>query len=389
MKSSASRLGNFALTQTKFLDKRSALVYVLNQQAPLSWEERLDISVIIPTRNRNHTLGRCLASLKKSTHPPCEVIVVDDCSKENCSSIVESFGFRTIRLDEPHEAESARNRGAQLAKGDILVFTDSDMVLQPDVLKRIHDHLSTNRYAAVSGVCTPETDDKKLAARYKNLWLYYSYVNSPRNFDWFVTSIGAVRKKVFFELKGFRTTYPTISGGGDLEFGRRLKEAGKKIRLDTAIQGKHLKRYTIWSLLRNDYVRGKGWFEFAAGKRVLWHVLKRFRIGNIYPAFIASVLISLSLLVSLVLALLDGIFLYLAMFFALVHLLMNYSLFRFFRREAGAGFLLKAIPMSFLDHLVAGFGVISGCASWLGSFLTRRILRPKSKGRFAQDIPGS
>jgi glycosyltransferase involved in cell wall biosynthesis len=315
------------------------------------------------------------------------VIVVDDCSKENCSSIVESFGFRTIRLDEPHEAEYARNRGAQLAKGDILVFTDSDMVLQPDVLRRIHDHLSTNRYAAVSGVCTPETDDKKLAARYKNLWLYYSYVNSPRDFDWFVTSIGAVRKEVFFELKGFRTIYPTISGGGDLEFGTRLIEAGEKVLLDTGIQGKHLKPYTLGSLLRNDFVRGKGWLKFAAGRGTLWDVIKKLRIGNIYPAFIASVLISYVCLFSLFLAPFYSIFLYLAILSGLVHLLVNYPLFRFFRHEAGVGFLLKAIPLSFVDHLVAGFGVICGCASWLTSFLTRRAFRTESKRRAAAKTP--
>ncbi|UCB53317.1 MAG: glycosyltransferase [Candidatus Zixiibacteriota bacterium] len=349
----------------------------------------MDISVIIPTRDGNATLGRCLASLKRSTHPPHEVIVVDDCSKEDVSSIVESFGFRTIRLDEPREAEYARNKGAELATGDILVFTDSDMLLQPDVLKRINDHLSKNRYAAVSGVCTPETDDKKLAARYKNLWLYYSYVNSPHDFDWFILSIGAVRKEVFSELKGFKTDYLTVSGGGDLEFGRRLKEAGKKIRLDTAIQGRHLKRYTIRSLLRNDYVRGKGWFEFAAGKKVLWHVIRRFRIGNIYPAFIVSVLISFSLLFLLLLAPFHSILVYLAILSALAHLLINYPLFRFFKREAGVGFLLKAIPLTFIDHLAAGFGVISGCISWVSSLLTRRILRPKSKGRFAQEMTGS
>ena len=193
---------------------------------------------------------------------------------------------------------------------------------------------------------------------------------------------------MFFELNGFRTDYLTISGGGDLEFGRRLKEAGKKIRLDTDIQGKHLKRYTMRSLLRNDYVRGKGRFEFAAGRRVLWDVLKRFRIGNIYPAFIASVLISLSLVVSLLLALFDGIFLYLSLLLALAHLLMNYSLFRFFRREAGTGFLLKAVPMSFLDHLVAGFGVISGCVGCLTSLVAKRISGYKSKRRFAEEVPG-
>jgi glycosyltransferase involved in cell wall biosynthesis len=337
----------------------------------LSSEERLDISVVIPIRDGNDTLGRCLASLKRSSFRDFEVIVVDDCSKEGCSEIVRSFGFKSIRLNQPREAEYARNRGAKLARGDILVFTDCDMLLQPDALQKIHDRFSENHYAAVSGVCTPQTDDKNLAARYKNLWLYYSYTNSPEDFDWFILSIGAIKRDVFFGLKGFQTTYSTLAGGGDLEFGRRLKETGHRILLDTTIQGKHLKRYTLWSLLRNDYVRGRGWFQFAVGRKVLWYVISKVRIANIYPCFIISVLVSLLFLLSLVLSPFFRISLLLAAFFALVYFIVNYRLFRFLRRQAGLGFLLKAIPLSFVDHLVAGFGVVRGCLGCLG-WLTRR-----------------
>jgi hypothetical protein len=260
------------------------------------------------------------------------------------------------------------------------------MLLQPDALQRIHDHFSENHYAAVSGICTPESDDKRLPARYKNLWLYYSYVNSPEDFDWFISSIGAVRREIFFELKGLKTTYRTSSGGGDLEFGRRLKQAGEKILLDTEIQGKHLKRYTLWSLLRNDYVRGKGWFEFAVTKKTLWYVIRKLRIANIYPAFVVSVVLSLLCLVSLLLSPFSRTFLILAILCLLAYTTVNYPLFRFFRREAGLGFLLKAIPLSFVDHLVAGLGVISGCFGWLSSFLTRRISKSKSQGRVAEEV---
>jgi len=344
-------------------------------------EERLDISVIIPIRDGSDTLGRCLASLKRSTFLPSEIIVVDDCSKEDCSEIVRSFGFKSIRLNEPHEAEYARNKGAELATGDILVFTDCDMLLQPDVLQRIHHHFSENHYTAISGVCTPETDDKKLAARYKNLWLYYSYTNSPKDFDWFILSIGAVKRDAFFELKGFRTNFPTVSGGGDLEFGRRLKQAGKKILLDTTIQGKHLKQYTLGSLLRNDYIRGLGWFQFAVEKKILPYVIKKMRIANIYPGFIISVIVSLLLFASLLLLPFFKISLVLAGLFTLAYLIINYRLFRFFYQKTGTVFLLKAMPLSLVDHLVAGFGVLSGCITYLGSVVTKRFREIRSQAK--------
>lgn len=327
----------------------------------------MDISVIIPIRDGSRTLRHCLDSLERSSLRPAEVIVVDDCSKEDCSAVVRSYGFRFLRVDEPREAEYARNRGAELAKGDILVFTDCDMVVKPDALERIHKHFSGNHYAAVSGVCTPENDYRNLAARYKNLWLFYSYAASPRDFDFWISSIGAVRKDAFLSVNGFRTNFHTKYGGGDLEFGRRLRGAGWKIRLDTKIQGKHLKSYTLWGLLKNDYHRGKGWFRFAFREQILPYVVRKLRIANIYPRFILSVIISLAFLLSLLFVPFYRFFAFFTAFLGLAYLLVNYPLLRFFRRRAGTGFLLRAIPLSFVDHLVAGLGVLRGGISCLGS----------------------
>jgi glycosyltransferase involved in cell wall biosynthesis len=355
--------------------------------SPLGGRKKLHISVIVPIRDGTDSLRQCLTSLKRSDFPRFEVIVVDDCSKEDCSELVRSYGFKAVRLNKPRGAWYARNKGAQMATGEILAFVDGDMVVQPNALQRIHDRLSRSQCAAVSGVCGFETNSKKLVTWYKNLWMYYSYTNSPEDFDWFISGIGAVKREVFFGLKGFDATFQVKTGGGDLEFGRRLREKGQRIILDTRIRGKHLKQYTVLSLLRNDYNRGKGWFQLAVEKKILPYVAKKLRIANVYPAFIISVSVSLLCLFWLLLSSLSKIFLLLALLFALVYVMMNYRLFRFFRREAGFGFLLKAIPLSFVDHLVAGFGVISGCMGWLSSFVTRSIFRPKSKGRFAQEVP--
>jgi glycosyltransferase involved in cell wall biosynthesis len=323
--------------------------------------------VIIPIRDGNETLARCLSSLKASSLPPAEVIVVDDYSKEDCSEIVKSFGFKWMRMNQPREAENARNKGAESSSGDILVFTDCDMVIHPDALEKIHQHFCKDHYAAISGVCSPEPQDRSFASRYKHLWMYYSYAKSPRDFDFWISSIGAVKRDVFFDLKGFGTTFRTKYGGGDLEFGRRLKLAGHKICLDTKIQGTHLKRFTLRSLMRNDYSRGKGWFRFAVRSKLLPYVIKKLRIANIYPAFIISVILSLISLFSLLLLPFWHNAFYLTGSSVVAYSVMNYPLFRFFYKRGGTRFLLKAIPLSFVDHLVAGFGVIRGALSCLVS----------------------
>ena len=344
----------------------------------------MDISVIIPVRDGKETLGQCLRSLQQSSFPASEVIVVDDCSKEDCSEVTRSYGFKTLRLNKPRDAEYARNKGAELATSDILVFADCDMVIQPDALQRIHDHFSKNHYAAVSGVCSPEPNDRKLATRYKHLWMYYSYVNSPEDFDFWISGIGAVKRDVFFELKGFDITFQTKYGGGDLEFGKRLKQAGQKILLDTEIQGTHLKRYTLLSLLQNDYNRGKGWFRFVVGHKLFPYVIKKLRIANIYPAFIISIFISFLFVFSLLFSPFFKISLFLAIFSALAYLIINYPLFRFFRKRGGTSFLLKAIPLSLVDHLVAGLGVIRGCIGCLGSLVAKPSHQVKFQTKVAK-----
>ncbi|UCB53316.1 MAG: glycosyltransferase family 2 protein, partial [Candidatus Zixiibacteriota bacterium] len=123
----------------------------------------MDISVIIPIRNGLDTLGQCLASLKRMNFPDFEVIVVDDGSEKDCSEVVNSYGFKSIRLKKPSGVECARNKGAELATGEILVFIDCDMIVPPDALQRIHHRFSGNHYAAISGICGFRSPTTRLA----------------------------------------------------------------------------------------------------------------------------------------------------------------------------------------------------------------------------------
>ncbi len=333
----------------------------------------MEISLIIPTKDRQSTLKNCLDSLQVSQLPRFEVIVVDDCSQQNVSDLVKAYGHKIVRLDKPSGAWHARNRGAQEATGDILVFIDSDMIIPPDGLPKIHRFFSQNNYAALSGINSCPQDSENFATRYKSLWMHYSYLCSPQNFDWFVSGIGAVKKDVFFRLKGFDTSFITQIGGGDLEFGRRLKDAGLNVFLDKELQGNHLKQFTVLSLIKNDFNRSKGWFQLILKKKMVPDVLKKLRIANVYPQFIVSVWAVFLFFLCILLLFFSERFLFMTAASLAIYMVVNFGLFRFFYRKGGLEFLLKAIPFSSLDHLISGLGVIAG--GW--DFWRFRVSKPK------------
>ena len=87
------------------------------------------VSVVVPTKNAERTLARCLASLQRQTAPPLEVIVVDNFSTDATVAIAERCGTRVYRHGS--ERSEQRNCGTRLARGDCVLFVDADMYLQP------------------------------------------------------------------------------------------------------------------------------------------------------------------------------------------------------------------------------------------------------------------
>lgn len=115
-------------------------------------QNRLDLSVIIPTYNRRDSLLRTLESLSRQTYPAdrFEVIVVDDGGNDGTAEVADRrhpFPFRYIRQENQGDA-AARNRGAQEARGDVLQFLDDDIVLEPGFISAI-----ALKHAQSSGIC--------------------------------------------------------------------------------------------------------------------------------------------------------------------------------------------------------------------------------------------
>jgi len=97
------------------------------------------VSVIIPTYNRAHLLGRSIHSVLGQTYKDFELIVVDDGSTDNTEEVMSNFSddrIRYIRRMKNEGASVARNTGIEIARGEYIAFQDSDDEWLPEKLEK-------------------------------------------------------------------------------------------------------------------------------------------------------------------------------------------------------------------------------------------------------------
>lgn len=97
------------------------------------------VSVVIPTYNRADVLPRAVKSVLTQTFQDFEIIIVDDCSKDNTAEVVAKFTdprIKYIRHDRNKGGNAARNTGVKAALGSFVAFLDSDDQWLPEKLER-------------------------------------------------------------------------------------------------------------------------------------------------------------------------------------------------------------------------------------------------------------
>lgn len=105
-------------------------------------EESMDaVSAVIPAYNAAGCVGRAIRSVLAQTRPVIEILVIDDGSCDDTSSVAERFGppVRVIRQANAGPS-AARNRGAWAARGEWLAFLDADDTWLPPKLERQAGH---------------------------------------------------------------------------------------------------------------------------------------------------------------------------------------------------------------------------------------------------------
>ena len=110
------------------------------------------VSVVIPTHDRGRVVVEAIESALAQTHPPLEVIVVDDGSTDDTAERVGRLRDARVRyLRRPHAGVSAaRNAGIAAATGDLVAFLDSDDLWKPDKVEA--EIAALARYPSAGGV---------------------------------------------------------------------------------------------------------------------------------------------------------------------------------------------------------------------------------------------
>ena len=318
------------------------------------------MSVIIPVHNGGANFRRCLASLAAAASRPGEVIVVADGDRDGSRLLAESFGAQVLKLDTPRGPAGARNLGARRARGDILFFIDADITIPPNTLEQLAAVFGREPgVAAVFGSYDDEPAVAKFFSQYKNLFHHYVHQNGRVEASTFWGGCGAVRRDAFLAVGGFDESYrrPSIE---DIELGHRLKRAGYRIRLDKALQVKHLKHWTVASLLHSDFwCRAVPWTELIMRDRRFINDL------NVGVSSRISVLLAYGLVGSLIGAWWWAGFWALAATLGLALLAVNAPLYRFFHCKRGLWFTTRAIPWHWLYYLYCGLAFVIGVVRYL------------------------
>lgn len=215
------------------------------------------LSVIVPVSNGEECLPRCLAALQAShlDRSLWELIVVDAASTDRSATLAAQVADEVIRLPLPARASVARNRGADRARGEILVFVDADVCVHPDALGLLAECLShAPGVSAVFGAYDVTPAAGGFVSQYRNLLHHYVHRRDAGPAVTFWTGLGAIRRKAFVLVGCFDERQTMLE---DVELGYRLSDGGYRIELRPDIQGTHLKRWTAAGMIVAD-VRDRG-----------------------------------------------------------------------------------------------------------------------------------
>ena len=214
------------------------------------------LSIIVPVHNGAATLAACLEALNHGKDDGTEILVIDDRSTDGSAAIAQDAGVRAVPNAHARGPAGARNHGAELASGDILLFVDADVVVPKNAISLIRETFAADpKVSAVFGSYDTEPAEPNFLSQYKNLFHHYVHQAAREDSSSFWAGCGAIRAAEFRKLSGFNEAdypHPSIE---DIELGWRLSRSGGRIRLEKSLQAKHLKRWSATGLLKADILR--------------------------------------------------------------------------------------------------------------------------------------
>jgi len=224
----------------------------------------VEVSVVIPTRNRPDALLKCLTALDAQTAEDFEVIVIDDASDTPASRLVESaalphLNLQFLRNERRRGPAYSRNRGIQAAQGRYIAFVDDDVRVVPswlqvhlDARQGVEDSL-----ISIGPLAAPADWDSQTWTRWEAATLQREYdrmLAGVYTATWrqFHTGNALAPRECILTVHGFDEGFLRAE---DIELGLRLAQSGCQFRFVPAAIGWHYSRrsLTAWLQVARSY----------------------------------------------------------------------------------------------------------------------------------------
>jgi glycosyltransferase involved in cell wall biosynthesis len=311
-----------------------------------------NIRIVIPAYNADATIKDCLHSVINSIQQfnDYEIIIVDNGLNSNLDSLTKNSSVKVIKATEKQSAAYARNIGTKEFSDGIIIFIDSDVVIEKECIPNLISPIIEGTASATIGNYSTNIENLNFAQKYKQLYINYIYskTNTKIKND-FWTAISAIKAKTFHNLNGFDTSFKGANGE-DQEFGIRLTKNNYSVYTTPAF-GKHLNPYTIKKLILNDFRKGITAMGNSFNNNV--SVLDN-RHVNKYSIY--AVVTSFMLVATIPFIYIYN-FYYVPVILFFVWFTLRYSLLKIYIKERNIIFKLKSIFLAFILDLVRATAV--------------------------------
>ena len=250
------------------------------------------VSVVVCAYNAERTMEACLDSLRELNYPNYEVVVINDGSKDGTLAIAEKFDYCRIISQENKGLSVARNVGAGAAKGDIIAYTDSDCVADPDWLTYLVAKMQAANLSAVGGPNFPPPEDSLVPSAVAVSPGGPTHVLlSDDEAEHIAGCNMAFRREALERVGWFDPLYR--AAGDDVDMCWRLQNAGYKIGFSPAAVIWHYRRNTVEAYLSQQRGYGKAEALVYNKHPTRFNLFGQARwLGRIYGDLSASFLLS-------------------------------------------------------------------------------------------------
>ena len=238
----------------------------------LKHHETPKLSIIVPARNEEKLISKCLDSLLSQDYKNYEIIAIDDSSNDDTGRIIEEYSRSNSKIilvkarPKPYDwmgKNWACMEGYQKASGELLLFTDADTKFSKNLVSQAVDHLLSLNLDALTVIPKMLCLDKwtKITLPMLSTFLHTRFsairVNDPtKKTGYFFGSFYIIKKTIYKKIGTHEGVKQEIIEDGAL--GKKVKESGYKLKM---VRGEHLLE-AVWA---------RDW-------NTLWNGLKRLMV---------------------------------------------------------------------------------------------------------------